>query len=241
MPAPILHIALALLVLPLLPDKNPREFIVGAGFPDIRYLGVIERQKSHKTNPSWHSIKRERSSFKAGMEFHALVDIMHDDYMSRHNVYHIMPKECRRNPNFLKFFEDLLVHQTIDKTTWKNVAEYFNVPLKEELALVNNTHAINIWHDSIKRYIATKPTPHSVQQLLDIKLPTWYGICAKIPSKVYAYYIASVLARNIPQLLANNKLRSHIIGFYNQFPRCLESQQEHQAGEHSCQRVAYAY
>jgi len=216
MPAPIMHIALSLLILPFLPDKSPREFIVGASFPDIRYLGVIERSVSHKANPSWQHIKKEQSSFKAGMEFHALVDIMHDEYMSKHHVYKLLPAECRR-PNYLKFFEDLLVYPKLEKAQWEMIAGYFNGVLQQELALVNNVRAIKIWHNHIQQYILTAPSQDSVKKLLNLEKQTWYGTFVKIPVKVNASYTASVFMNNVPKLLAHKKLCAYIFDFYNNF------------------------
>jgi len=224
MPAPILHIALSLLILPFLPGKNPREFIIGASFPDIRYLGVIERCVSHKAHPSWHSIEKEPSSFKAGMEFHALVDVMHDEYMAKHNVYGLLPMECRR-PNYLKFFEDMLIYHTIENTMWRTIARYFDGILKEELALVKNIDAIKIWHNNIQQYIRIPPTKHSIKNLLNVELPTWYGTFAKIPIKANARYISSVFARNVPKLVTNKRLCAYIFEFYNQFSQYLGIQE----------------
>ena len=92
MPAPVTHILLALSILPLLPGKDAQEFLLGTSFPDIRYLGVIDRKKTHDPKPSWQKVMQEKSSFKAGMEFHALADKIHDKYMSSHeymSYYHL--------------------------------------------------------------------------------------------------------------------------------------------------------
>lgn len=231
MPAPILHIALSLLMLPFLPGKNHREFILGASFPDIRYLGVIERSVSHKANPSWHNIEKERSSFKAGMEFHALVDVMHDEYMAKHCVYNLLPLECCKSSNYLKFFEDMLIYPKIEKAQWGIIAGYFDGILQQELVLVNNADAIKIWHNHIKQYILTAPSQHSVQNLLNLQISTWYGMFAKIPVKVHASYAASVFMRNVPKLIAHKKLCAYIFDFYNRFPAILGIQE---SSEYRC-------
>ena len=75
MAGPIGHIVLALSLLngPLA-DKDRAAFMLGTTFPDIRYLGVIERGKTHNNHATWQNVQTESSSFKAGMDFHALVD-----------------------------------------------------------------------------------------------------------------------------------------------------------------------
>ena len=216
MPAPVMHIVLSLLILPLLPDKDPKEFVLGASFPDIRYLGVIDRRVTHDPHPSWTAVVKEKSSFKAGMEFHALVDVMHDKYMKRNKVYNLLPPSCQESPNYLKFFEDMLVYTKVSQ--WKKIADYFDVILKEELAFVDDKKAIELWHGNIKHYLMRQPAPKTVQELLDTKLPTWYGPLLKIPMTVNAQYIASILSDNLLKLFDNKALCDYILDFYDQFP-----------------------
>ena len=141
MPAPVMHIVLSLLILPYLPDKDPKEFILGTSFPDIRYLGVIDRRKTHNPCPSWDHVVKEKSSFKAGMEFHALVDVMHDNYMASNKVYSLLPSECQDSPHYLKFFEDMLVYTKVSR--WNEIAGYFDTVLNEELALLAIKRPLN--------------------------------------------------------------------------------------------------
>lgn len=216
MPAPVMHIVLSLLILPYLPDKDPKEFILGTSFPDIRYLGVIARNKTHNPCPSWDHVVKEKSSFKAGMEFHALVDVMHDNYMATNQVYSILPSQCQDSPHYLKFFEDMLVYTK--GSCWKDIADHFDTVLPEELALVNDKRAIELWHENIKRYILQQPAPKTVMQLLDTKLPTWYGPLLKLPMKVNAQYIGSVLSDNLMKLFGDNALCNYILNLYDQFP-----------------------
>jgi hypothetical protein len=114
MAAPATHIILALLMLPLLKEKNIPEFIVGTSFPDIRYLGVIERSKTHNNQTTWQSIQKNPSSFKAGMDFHALVDRLREAYMMKHHAYDRIP-QSKYKSQILKMFEDMLLYGTIDR------------------------------------------------------------------------------------------------------------------------------
>lgn len=216
MPAPVMHIVLSLLILPLLPDKDPKEFIVGASFPDIRYLGVIDRRKTHNPHPTWSRVVKEKSSFKAGMEFHALVDVVHDRYMAKNKIYSLLPNECQDSPYYLKFFEDMIVYSKVSR--WHEIAGYFDMVLNEELAVVRDKEAIELWHNNIKHYIEQQPAPKTVQKLLDIKLPTWYGPLLSLPMAVNAQYIGSVLSDNLMKLFNNNVLCNYILDLYDQFP-----------------------
>lgn len=225
MPAPVMHIVLGLLILPFLPDKNPQEFIVGTSFPDIRYLGVIERDKTHNPHPSWDHILGEKSSFKAGMEFHALVDIMHDRYMTTHNVYSLLPSAAKDSPHYLKFFEDILIYAKVSE--WKKLASYFDTVLAEELALVNDKKSIELWHNNIKHYILKQPSPNTIQEFIDTRLPTWYGALLRLPIKLRARKIGSVLSNNLKKLFALKTLCLYIFDFYDQFPTLIMARPSH--------------
>jgi hypothetical protein len=150
MAAPVTHILLAFQILPSLPDKDIKEFIIGTSFPDIRYLNCISREKTHVKNITLDDIKREESSFKAGMMFHALVDEIRDKFMKENNIYSLVPKSMV-TPHALKFNEDILLFNKI--SNWNNISEYFDTILPEELALVKNEY-LQTWHKAIKRYIS---------------------------------------------------------------------------------------
>lgn len=215
MPAPVTHIVLALLVLPFLPNKEKRDFILGASFPDIRYYRVIDRASSHKKNPSWKNIEYEKSSFKAGMEFHALVDVMHDTYMKKSLVLDLLPKAWKTSANYLKFFEDILLYPSI--TDWAEIASYFDTILKEETDLVSDPAAVTLWHQTIKNYISNIPTPETIFTMLNVKIPKWYNFIIRIPVKVNASTLATTLAEHLQVALANSTLIDEINYFYDNF------------------------
>ncbi|OGT36016.1 MAG: hypothetical protein A3F11_05760 [Gammaproteobacteria bacterium RIFCSPHIGHO2_12_FULL_37_14] len=148
MAAPVTHILLALQILPSLPDKDEKEFIIGTSFPDIRYLNCISRDKTHQKDVTLEKIKAEQSSFKAGMMFHALVDEVREKFMQGHKVYSLVPKSIV-TAHALKFNEDALLS---DKVPLYKVASYFDVILPEELDLVNYDYA-KTWHKALKKYL----------------------------------------------------------------------------------------
>lgn len=215
MPAPVTHILLSLLILPLLPDKNPKEFIVGTSFPDIRYLGIVERNVTHIKRPRWAHIVHEKSSFKAGMEFHALVDVIHDNYMRKHHVYNLLPFCCTGSAQYLKFFEDIFLYNK--HTKWSEVSQYFDEIYQEELDLVPDTEIVQAWHDILKNYIKDQLTCMAIYDFLSIDYQEWYGIFLKFPIKLHAYYVSAMLTENLDSMMNNNYLCFYIRNFYEQF------------------------
>lgn len=72
MAAPITHIVLADKVwAQFLSSFNKNDFFIGTSFPDIRYLKVINREKTHFKNQSINDIKSD-DSIIAGIKFHSI-------------------------------------------------------------------------------------------------------------------------------------------------------------------------
>jgi hypothetical protein len=216
MPAPVTHIILALSILPLLPGKNFKEFILGVSFPDIRYLGVIERSKTHDAAPSWQKVIDEKSSFKAGIEFHALVDKMHEKYMATHKVYAMLPMVCLGVSKYLKFFEDMLLYNQC--TIWPQIASFFDTISDDAHFFITEDSTIELWQNSIMYYISEKPTPESIAQVLDLKMPVWYGFLLRIPVHIHAQYTAAVLNSCMAEFMQNQRIHDCIFDFYYRFP-----------------------
>ena len=61
MAAPITHIVLTNKIFnKYFSNKEKGDFFIGASFPDIRYLKVIKREKTHFNNITLNEIKLER-------------------------------------------------------------------------------------------------------------------------------------------------------------------------------------
>src|SRR5438552_12343909 len=110
MAAPIAHIFLALEMLtgPFSGLFNEREFIIGTSFPDIRYLNVIDREKTHLSHVTLEEILQEPDSFKAGMLFHSFVDEQREKYIVAHGFYGELPSFIFIT-QVLKFAEDIIL------------------------------------------------------------------------------------------------------------------------------------
>jgi hypothetical protein len=215
MPAPVMHIVLSLLILPSLPDKDPKAFIIGASFPDVRYLGVIERAKTHDEYASWDKVVKEPSSCKAGMEFHALVDKIHDNYMVSSHAYDLLPVEFQKKSQYLKFFEDILIYGKCSK--WQEVVSYFDSICLEELDLVSDKMVLTQWHNIIKKYIVQQPVAETLIKFFDMTMPD-------AQSKAGVEKRIALFSHHFADLLMNKDLYEHIMTFYEQFPVLLRGE-----------------
>lgn len=223
MSAPVAHIILALLMLPKhFPDKNPKEFIIGTSFPDIRYFGKISREETHTKEVTLEMVQKEPSSFKAGMLFHALVDEVRCAYMEKQNIYNIIPKD-RYSDTSLKYFEDILLYEKIKN--WDKIISYFDTILYEETAFGIPEKQIKNWHLFIKSYLSMRITP---QSSLTLYMVIKYTSVPKVILKYFALILiktkllpqkANRIMLAVEQFAKNKALKNIILNFYNNFEK----------------------
>ena len=226
MSAPIAHIVLALLMFPkYFPDKNLKEFIIGTSFPDIRYFGKISREETHAKQITLDMIKKESSSFKAGMLFHALVDEKRLSYMQKHNVYEIIPKN-RYSDTSLKFFEDILLYDKVKN--WEKIISYFDTILYEERLFGIPEEQIVKWHRFLKNYFSMRITPHNS---LTLYMVIKYTPVPKIILKYLALMLiktrllpqkTNTIIRAVEQFAKNKALKNIVLNFYNNFEKIVK-------------------
>ncbi|MDP2656381.1 MAG: hypothetical protein Q8P11_02350 [bacterium] len=161
MATPITHIALAEKVF----EKHflhfqRADFYIGSVFPDIRYLGVIERHQTHVFNVSLSDVTSASSAFRAGVLYHCLVDEMRERFVSGRGIYDLCPVS-KFTPTAIKLFEDELYFPHV--RDWQNIGSMFDTLLTEELSYDISREAIEKWHGMVKKYCKQVPTPMSVE------------------------------------------------------------------------------
>ncbi|HAU07753.1 MAG: hypothetical protein UW46_C0004G0045 [Candidatus Yanofskybacteria bacterium GW2011_GWF1_44_227] len=158
MAAPITHIVLANKVFSKeFPLFSREKFFVGTSFPDIRYLGVIERSKTHFTSPLLADIKKENDA-QAGMMFHSFVDGVREKVLKEAGIYKMIPKNGI-SIQTLKLLEDEVLYNKIED--WKVIASYFDSILAEELAYPIGEDSIKRWHNALQHYFVEGPNAGS--------------------------------------------------------------------------------
>lgn len=216
------HIVLALSMLngPLA-DKDRTEFILGTSFPDIRYLGVIERDKTHNNGATWATVQAEKSSFKAGIDFHAVVDRVRERYLTQHGVYKILPQHPRIGL-LLKLFEDNLLRLQVDN--WNEIAHLFDNLPNQDKTLGVPEPAVKRWYQFIQACCQRDPSSLKDQALL-------YGLARIkfVPTGVKRLLLALLKRVPLPlpgigqasqimeQMKQNQKLKQIVLDFYKNF------------------------
>lgn len=151
MAAPITHIVLAEKVFNIdFSGKDKKEFYVGTSFPDIRYLGVIDRNKTHFEETSIEDILSS-DSFLAGMKFHSLVDRVRENFMKDRNLYSQFP-ESQFLTEAVKVFEDKVLYRKIED--WDRVMRYFDSIDENELGFGIEEKDVLRWHNLLRHYFS---------------------------------------------------------------------------------------
>ena len=221
MAAPIAHIfcALSLLNAGKLTVTDKCAFILGTSFPDIRYLGVIERNETHDAHVTWTDVEHAKSDFEKGRLLHAYLDIKREAYIVDNKLYDGMADTAYKT-HILKFFEDTLLWKKIK--TWDKICTYFDTILPEEQAFNIDPRHIHVWHSLLKKYVKQQPGPQDISHFLaylsNIKLKEKNIIkyvIKKIKSIIINKIIYFKLSRDFKQLADNQKLQQKIMHFYD--------------------------
>ena len=169
MAGPITHVVLSLKVFDkFFGGKDVQKFIVGTSFPDIRYLGVIERDKSHFENITLHEILT-LDSFYAGLKFHSLVDKVREAYMVKNDYYSLFP-QSKMITQAQKMLEDRLIYDKI--SDWKAIIKYFEGVDEEEIKLTKSVDHIKKWHKFLADYFSAKPNDeNNIEFTVDLGFP----------------------------------------------------------------------
>ena len=148
----------------LFPKKNKREFFIGSFFPDIRYLGVIERSATHFWNVSLDRVLREESSFLSGIKFHSFVDQFRKNFIFNHPRLKDLgtdlgKKEYLRLHMALKLLEDELFYPKMD--AWQEKIDFLSKILPEELSFEVSLTAVKKWHLILQENFSAPPSDRS--------------------------------------------------------------------------------
>lgn len=163
MAAPITHIALTAKIFDtFFKDKVKRDFFIGTCFPDIRYLKVIEKEKTHFKDLSLADLKSE-SSFISGLKFHSILDIAREKFIVENDTYSLCP-QSKYITHSLKLLEDELYYDEIG-----DFSEYINClneVLPDEINMGVSEKDIKKWHMLQTQYFQAKPSNKSITDFM---------------------------------------------------------------------------
>ncbi|RJR26472.1 hypothetical protein C4561_04950 [candidate division WWE3 bacterium] len=163
MAAPITHIVLFEKIYnSQFSDKDRLHFIVGTSFPDIRYLGKIDRSKTHFPDVSMQDIMGS-DPFKAGLKFHSFVDRVRENFLLSRNIYEFCPKS-KYITQSVKFLEDIVLYSKVND--WDSYKSMLDNVLEEELSFGLSEEHISHWHKILQTYFAVQPDLTTVDKFV---------------------------------------------------------------------------
>ncbi len=163
MAAPITHIVLSDKVFnSLFSTKEKKDFFIGTSFPDIRYLRVIDRSKTHFQADRFDEIKKA-DSFMSGVIFHSIVDNIRESLLLEKDLYSLLPKSQYLTQS-LKIFEDQVIYSNVKD--WSSYINYFDQILVNEIGFGISKENIKRWHDLLQSYFRELPTASSISKFI---------------------------------------------------------------------------
>jgi hypothetical protein len=136
-------------------EESRQEFLLGALFPDIRYLEKWPRKKTHESYPSLEMTDSAPTLFEAGMIFHAWVDVMRKFYLDRTKEggeLSFLPHE--QQDSFLKFLDDDVLFSS---GFWIRQSQFLKdiSPSEKEKASLSS---LKKWHFYLMNYFSVAPS-----------------------------------------------------------------------------------
>jgi hypothetical protein len=137
-------------------EKNAQKkaFILGNLFPDIRYLGDIERTKTHQEGVSFADVLSESNAFTSGMLFHSFVDEKRERIVQETGIYDVLPEKYLVSVA-LKISEDVAFYAMSEQ--WPLFMSYLKGVIQDEKQFDIPDIKIKQWHD-INRDYFSNPT-----------------------------------------------------------------------------------
>ncbi len=200
MPGPVTHIILTDKIFDrYFPEKNRRLFYLGTLFPDIRYMGVIDREQTHPAVSSMEEITGQ-SDFHAGIAFHALTDHIKREFMAAHHPTN--KRAAGLNSGFLlKLAED--VHAYTYRNNWQPIVDYLDHIPEETAAFGLSPRHLAAWHRLLQQYLSQPPEPEHL-----ISLAQQAGIQQAAGSQA---------TPNLADIKNNKAVASLVADFFEQF------------------------
>jgi len=159
MAAPITHVAITARVFDkFFKGRAKEDFFIGSLFPDIRYLGVIARDKTHYANITLNDLVGD-DSFLAGVKFHSILDAAREKFMVENDVYALCPRS-KYITQSLKILEDEILYKYVKD--WQEYINYLKNILPEEINLGISNKDAQRWHNLLMQYFKKQPNEHEV-------------------------------------------------------------------------------
>lgn len=143
-------------------DKD--EFILGASFPDIRFIDDrIKRKDTHMSFPKIDLDFSDLTSFQAGWKFHLYCDMKREEILNNYKFYSL-PDASDAYGRPAKLLEDSLVYDYYDN--WEKISLYFSHAPFIETGVKIDQETLSLWYAILAKYVEKKPDDKSYQTII---------------------------------------------------------------------------
>ncbi len=200
MATPIAHLWTARMYTDGHPHMDVAPFFIGAVFPDIRYLGTIDRSVTHAASADESKRFATEPPFASGVLFHQLLD------MYEHPFAYTLATDLKldQHPHIyssIKLFEDEVLFSRL--TNWDQLESIFQSPRPEEIAFGVSPEIIQRWHQHLRAYCTQPPSPST-------RTPLYRAIGVPLEDD-------QIIEQLITSLRSTPKVRESITSFYDHF------------------------
>lgn len=143
---------------------DQKTFMAGTLLPDIRYLKVVDKERTHQYT-ELDTIINSLDAFNAGMQFHAWVDRQRDERIKAYNIHDLYLARTYYD-SVLKLYEDMLLYPKVK--AWDQILADYREPMEEEVAFVDKPDSVKKWHNALCDYMAKPPSIESVQVFMRV-------------------------------------------------------------------------
>jgi hypothetical protein len=178
-------------------EAEKKAFYLGSLYPDIRYLGIISREKTHQTKLTIDDIKKTKDPFEKGKKLHCYIDEQRAQYIKDQKILEIfdgVPKD--HIYMFARLLEDEIL---FDKVKATNPSVYFTSIQKEEVTEEISADYVRIWHSLLSKYFQYKPS--TIMKRLSFFHQSYLGISSDTIQKWSSL---------IPLWEKNEQIRQHV-------------------------------
>lgn len=135
-------------------DSDKFAFIAGTLFPDIRYLGTLDRDETHEEHVKLHSIRLADSAFSAGVLLHCYVDEKREAFVKKRKAKRLLKKVPKKErTKFLKVLEDEICWEQVGKE-----AASLAMQSRYSEESVAGDAAVCQWHQEMTLYFEQRPS-----------------------------------------------------------------------------------
>lgn len=139
-------------------EANRKAMIIGALFPDIRYLGKVSRAQTHTKNVSLKQINDATDYFEKGKLLHAYVDEQHALFLRQYSLSLLLPPTIL---NQKKLYLELVLDEIIYNEEWgEQISKIISRSISQEKILNLNDLDLFQWHSLLTIYFTNYPSAH---------------------------------------------------------------------------------